>query len=151
MNASADTPATPPTAAAPGTSEIRAAVQRLARRLRNERAVDTMSDGQIAVLAWLHHHGSHTLSELAGRERVSAPSMNRTVNCLEETGYITRTPDDEDRRKVNITLTDAGVAVVQETARRRDAWLDDALDDLGESERRLLQDAVAVMRKVADR
>ena len=28
--------------------------------------------------------------------------MNRTVNCLEETGYMERTADDIDRRKVNI-------------------------------------------------
>ena len=53
--------------------------------------------------------------------------MNRTVNCLEESGYLTRTPDENDRRKVNIALTDAGRDVVEETVRRRDAWLEAAL------------------------
>ena len=79
------------------------------------------------MLGVLYRHGPHTLSELAERERVSAPSMNRTVNCLEESGYLTRTADDVDRRKVNIALTDAGRDVVEETARsQRDAWLDAA-------------------------
>jgi DNA-binding MarR family transcriptional regulator len=95
---------------------------RLARRLRSQRAVDTMSDAQFAVLAALSVHGQHTLGELADRERVSAPSMNRTVNGLEESGYLTRTTDADDRRKVNIALTDAGRAVVEETVRRRGSW-----------------------------
>lgn len=132
-------------------SDFRMATFRLARRLRAERAIDSMSDGQFAVLAALKMHGSHTLGELAERERVTAPSMNRTVNCLEEAGYLTRTPDAADRRKVNITLTPTGLDVVEETVRRRDAWLELALSELLPAERRLLADAAAVMRKVADR
>ena len=113
-------------ASADEASDFRMAIFRLARRLRSQRAVDSMSDGQFAVLAALSNHGPHTLSELADRERVSAPSMNRTVNCLEESGYLTRTPDVADRRKVNIALTDAGRGVVAETVRRRDSWLEQA-------------------------
>lgn len=132
-------------------SELRMATFRLARRLRAERAVDSMSDGQFAVLAALKVHGAHTLGELAERERVTAPSMNRTVNCLEEMGYLTRTPDEADRRKVNIALADAGLAVVEETVRRRDSWLEAALEGLTPEQRTLLGDAAALMREVAAR
>jgi DNA-binding MarR family transcriptional regulator len=124
---------------------------RLARRLRAQRAVDTMSDGQFAVLAALKMNGPHTLGELAERERVTAPSMNRTVNCLEEEGWLTRTTDEQDRRKVNIALTDEGRAVVEETTRRRDAWLEDGLAALTSPERDILSRAAAIMRAVADR
>lgn len=132
-------------------TELRMATFRLARRLRSERAIDTMSDGQFAVLAALKVHGPHTLGELADRERISPPSMNRTVNCLEESGYVARTPDADDRRKVNISLTDAGRDVVEETLRRRNAWLEDALADLTPAQRSLLAAAADVMREVADR
>lgn len=131
-------------------SDLRMATFRLARRLRAQRAVDTMSDGQFAVLAALTVHGEHTLGQLADRERVTAPSMNRTVSLLEEAGYLSRTPDDDDRRKVTIALTDAGRLVVDETVRRRDAWLDGALAALDEDERRILAAAAEIMRKVAD-
>lgn len=131
-------------------SEIRMAVQRLARRLRSERAVETMSDGQLAVLAWLARDTSLTLSELADRERVSAPSMNRTVNCLEDAGYLVRTPDSDDRRRVNITLTDTGAEIIRETARRRDAWFDDILDALSDEDRETLRAAATIMRRAAD-
>ncbi|MDF2556110.1 MAG: MarR family transcriptional regulator [Microbacterium sp.] len=132
-------------------SELRMATFKLARRLRAQRAVDSMSDGQFAVLATLKVHGDHTLGELAGRERVTAPSMNRTVNCLEESGYLARTPDDQDRRKVNIALTPAGRAVVDETVRRRDAWLEEALGHLSPDERSVLAHAARIMQGVAER
>ena len=91
ISMSPETPApAAPDLSAPA-AELRMATFRLARRLRSQRAVDTMSDAQFAVLAALSVHGQHTLGELADRERVSAPSMNRTVNGLEESGYLTRT------------------------------------------------------------
>lgn len=124
---------------------------KLARRLRAQRAVDTMSDGQFAVLANLKVHGDHTLGELAQRERVTAPSMNRTVNCLEESGYLARTPDEHDRRKVNISLTTTGRAVVDETVRRRDAWLEEELAHLTPGQRDVLAQAAVIMRGVAER
>jgi DNA-binding MarR family transcriptional regulator len=132
-------------------SDFRLATFRLARRLRSQRAVDSMSDAQFAVLAALKVYGPHTLGELADRERVSAPSMNRTVNCLEESGYLSRTPDDTDRRKVNIELTDAGREVVDETARRRDSWMEHALAELTPAQRATLADAAALMLEVAAR
>lgn len=132
-------------------SDLRMATFRLARRLRAQRAVDSMSDAQFAVLACLHVHGRHTLGELAERERVTAPSMNRTVNCLEESGYLTRTPDENDRRKVNLALTPSGTSVVAETVRRRDAWLEDVLTEMSASQRRTLAAASVIMQEIADR
>jgi len=132
-------------------SELRIATFRLARRMRTQRAVDSMSDGQFAVLAGLFVHGPHTLGDLADRERVSAPSMNRTVNCLQDAGYVRRSADESDGRKVVISLTDEGVAVVDETARRRDAWVEEALADLTPQERQTISDAAKIMQRMVAR
>ena len=132
-------------------ARFRLATFRLARRLRAHRAIDSMSDAQFNVLAVLSMYGDHTLSELAERDRISAPSMNRTVNGLEESGWVTRTVDEADRRKVNISLTEAGRAVVTDTVRKRDAWLDDGFNELTEEERDILLHAAPIMRKLADR
>lgn len=132
-------------------STLRISTFRLARRMRTQRAVDSMSDGQFAVLAALWTHGTHTLGELADRERVSAPSMNRTVNCLQELGYITRSADENDGRKVVIALTESGRAVVAETARRRDAWVEAALEELTPQERATIADAADIMARMAAR
>jgi DNA-binding MarR family transcriptional regulator len=132
-------------------SDLRIATFRLARRMRTQRAVDSMSDGQFAVLAGLFIHGPHTLTELADRERVSAPAMNRTVNCLQDAGYVTRSADENDGRKVVIDLTDDGRAVVDETARRRDAWVEEALAEIEPSEREILAKAAAIMQRMVAR
>jgi DNA-binding MarR family transcriptional regulator len=132
-------------------SDLRIATFRLARRLRTQRAIDSMSDGQFAVLAALWVHGPHTLGELAERERVSAPSMNRTVNCLQDSGYVARSADESDGRKVVISLTDTGRSVVDETARRRDAWVESALADLSADERETLARAAEIMNAMVAR
>jgi DNA-binding MarR family transcriptional regulator len=135
----------------PAASRLRIATFRLARRMRTQRAVDSMSDGQFAVLAALRVHGPHTLGELAERERVSAPSMNRTVNCLQESGYIVRGADERDGRKVVISLTPEGEAVVEETARRRDAWVEASLAELTPAERETLAAAAEIMERMVAR
>ena len=141
----------PPDDLSAAASQLRIATFRLARRMRTQKAVDSMSDGQFAVLAGLFIHGPHTLGELADRERVSAPSMNRTVNCLQESGYVRRSADETDGRKVVISLTDEGRSVVDETARRRDAWVEEALAELTPRERRTLAAAAVVMQRMVAR
>ena len=130
-------------------SELRLATFRLGRRIRAEKSDEALSDGQIAVLGNLYRNGTQTLGQLAERERVSAPSMNRTVNCLEEGGYLTRVADDVDRRKVNIALTEAGRAVVKATISKRDAWLTNRLRELSREDREVLARAAELMGGLA--
>lgn len=130
-------------------AQLRIGVFRFARRMRTERSVDSMSDGQFAVLAGLYLHGPRTLGQLAERERVSPPSMNRTVNCLQDAGYVARSADDSDGRKVVITITDAGRSVVDETTRRRDAWVETVLADVSEHDRMTLAAAAEILQRLA--
>ncbi|HEU4465081.1 MAG TPA: MarR family transcriptional regulator [Agromyces sp.] len=128
---------------------LRMATLRLARRLRAERVDPSLSDGQFAVLGWLHKQGPLTLTQLAERERVSAPSMNRTVNCLEETGYLVREADEADRRRSNIRLTDTGRDIVATTLKKRDAWLTTRLRELSKEDRAALARAAELMGDLA--
>lgn len=133
--------------------ELRLATFRLARRLRRERATDALSDAQLAVLAALRLHGRHTLSALAERERVTPPSMTNLVNGMAELGYVVRVPDEADRRRVHVEITDAGNDVVLTTIRRREEMLAEALAALEftDSELATLRAASELMRKVAER
>ena len=132
-------------------SELRLATFRLGRRIRAEKSVEALSDGQIAVLGNLYRNGTQTLGQLAERERVSAPSMNRTVNCLQDSGYIVRGADERDGRKVVISLTPEGEAVVEETARRRDEWVESSLAELAPAERDTLAAAAEIMERMVAR
>ncbi|KJL27421.1 MarR family transcriptional regulator [Microbacterium azadirachtae] len=137
-------------------SELRLATFRLARRLRSVRAVDSrntaMSDAQLAVLAALRAHGRHSLTALADRERVTAPTMSAVVTGLEEQGYVTRIPDDQDRRRVHVEITAAGEKVVTETFERRTRLIMTEITelDLTDDELRVLHEASILMRKLAE-
>lgn len=130
-------------------AEVRLAVFRLSRRLRLEKTDDELSDTQFGVLAVLNRFGPHTLSALAERERVTAPSMNRTVNYLEGRGYLRRDADEVDRRRSNIVITDAGAAVVRETIAKRDAWLTSRIRRLPAEERAVLVQAAEILGRIA--
>ncbi|WP_353114189.1 MarR family transcriptional regulator [Microbacterium sp.] len=134
-------------------TDLRLAVFRLARRLRCARAVDAMSDAQLAVLAALRTHGRHTVTALAERERVTPPSMSAMVNGLEEQGYVQRTPDEDDRRRVQVEITEKGAEVVAGTIRERDELLAGMLAelDLSPDEVALLGEASALMRRLVER
>lgn len=130
-------------------TELRMAVFRLARRLRVEKSDDDLSDGQFGVLAVLNRFGPHTLSMLAERERVSPPSMNRTVNFLEGRGYVRRDADAADRRRSNILITAEGAAVVRETIAKRDAWLTSRIRGLPAEDRAVLASATEILDRLA--
>jgi DNA-binding MarR family transcriptional regulator len=128
---------------------LRAGVMRLARRLRAEKADHELSDSQFVVLALLLRDGPTSPGRLAEVERVTAPSMNRTVNCLVESGYAERSPAPDDGRRVTVSITDAGRTVVQETRRQRNAWLSLRLDELTADERATLGEAAALLGRMA--
>jgi DNA-binding MarR family transcriptional regulator len=129
---------------------LRIGVARLSRRLRAEKADDELSDAQTSALAFLVREGALTIGELSERERVKPPSMNRTINHLEAAGYVRRTPDADDGRKVVVTVTESGLALVTETRRRRDAWLHKRLRTLTPEQRSTLADAAVILRQLAD-
>ena len=131
-------------------SELRASVIRLARRLRAEKADDGLTDGQTPVLGVLAVRGAQTLSQLSEIERVTLPSMNRTVGALVAAGYVERHPSTEDRRKVLLSLSAAGQDVVRETRRRRDEWLCGRLETLTPGQRSALVEAAAVLQGLAE-
>ena len=87
--------------------DLRLAVMRLSRRLRNQRVDTSVTLTHLAALSTLKRHGPMSPGELAGHERVQPPSMTRVVVALEGMGLVTRTPHPTDGRQVVIE-PDAG-------------------------------------------
>jgi DNA-binding MarR family transcriptional regulator len=130
--------------------ELRIAILRLSRRMRLERAGADVTDGQLSVLFVLWKEGAQTLGSLSEHERVTPPSMNRTVNALVEAKLVTRTGAPDDGRKVLIQATDAGIEVASETKRRRVAWFATKLAALDSDDRAALDAAAPILRTLAD-
>ena len=130
-------------------SELRVPVMRLARRLRLERSSEDYTLNQLSAMAVLDRGGDLTAGELAAIERVTPPSMTRTVNSLVDAGLAVRRPHDTDGRQVLIGLTDQARAVLAEDRRRRDQWLTQRLDELDPADRELLARVAPLLDSLA--
>jgi DNA-binding MarR family transcriptional regulator len=130
--------------------ELRMALQRIARRIRNNRGDDSIGDSQMGVLFRLDRIGDTSPGVLAEHEHVTPPSINRTLNGLEERGLVRRSPSPDDARKVSVSLTDAGRALLAETRRLRTAWFSRRIADLDPDDRALLAAAMPVLQKLSD-
>lgn len=131
-------------------SDLRIAIMRLSRRLRQERTETELSGSQFSTLGWIAAEGPVTIGRLAELERVTAPSMNRTVNCLADAGYVTRSASPDDGRKVLVSTTESGEAIVRETRRRRDAWFAKRFATLTPAERETLAEATTILRRLTE-
>src|SRR3954452_16070576 len=132
-------------------SELRLSVMRLRRRLSNERHPDNpLSMGAMAVLGCLFRNGDLPIGELAAHARVQPPSMTRTVNALEEGGYVSRRAHETDGRQVVVVLSERGRTTLLADRARRDAWLARRLRGLTPDERDILRRAAPLLEQLAN-
>ena len=129
--------------------DLRLAVMRFSRRLRNQRVDQSVTLTHLAALSTLKRHGAMSPGELAGHERVQPPSMTRVVVALEGMGLVTRSPHPTDGWQVVIDLTPAAEELLTAEARAREAWLTDTLEQLSAQERTVLREAAVIMDELA--
>ncbi len=130
--------------------ELRVLIQKVARRIRAERAGEGISDSQLGVLWRLASEGRCTPGGLATAEKVSAPSMNRSLNALEASGLVQREPSGDDARMVWVTITPAGDHLIAETRRLRQQWFHAQLEALSPEQRSALEQVRPILRRLAD-
>lgn len=129
-------------------TELRAVLGQLLRRLRTENARPT---SQLAVLGRLDRGGPQTTSGLAAAEHMRPQSMAEVVAELQADGLVDRTPDPDDRRQLLVGLTQEGHDFIRRERRRREDWLTQAIaEELSPREQALLEQAVGLLRRLAE-
>jgi DNA-binding MarR family transcriptional regulator len=129
-------------------SQLRLAVLRLSRRLRQQ-TVGEITPSQMSALSVVANHGELSLGELATIERIAPPSMTRIAARLEERGLLERHVDAADRRIARVAVSPAGEAILAETRSRHDAFLAARLRDFTPEERALLAKALPLLERLA--
>jgi len=129
--------------------QLRAALHPLWRRLTADR---TISVGKLGILGYLAKHGPATASTLSAAEKVTPQAITTAVREMEALGLVARTPDERDRRRIWIELTDTGRArLAKERAIGAD-WLQEAITArLTSEEEKTLEALIPILHKlVAD-
>ena len=90
------------------------------------------------------------VSELADLEHMSRPTMSAHVKRLEAAGWIERqAPDSDDKRRVGLKITPAGVKAVDAVRRQRADWLAGQIAGLAPDTREALAAAVGALGEIA--
>jgi DNA-binding MarR family transcriptional regulator len=124
-------------------AEFMEAFDGFARAVRRARGATTPANGhgltlsQYALLQPLSDGGCARVRELADQAGISPSTATRILDVLERREIVIRERHPEDRRAVEVTLTDQGAAMLA----REDEWLRgrrlEYFSSLGSAERRL--------------
>ena len=134
---------------APLANELRLAIHRLTRRLRQQHPDNDLTLTQISALAIIWREGPITAGELAIREQVRPPSITRVVDGLESANMVSRRNNPADGRQVVIQITDEGVGRMETYVEAREAWLAQQLAALSVRDRDVLHRAASILNDLA--
>jgi len=130
-------------------NRLRPALLRLARELRREVHSLGVTGGQVSLLAQISLTPDITASELAERERISAPGMSGHLGRLEAANLIDRTRA-SDRRRIGLRITDEGERVLRSVRKRRTAWLVEHLNGLSDEDRDRIEAAIEPLERLLE-
>lgn len=132
--------------------QMKVAIGRIARRLRQAHEVGELTMSEVSVLSRLDRESPAPPGLLAESERVRPQAMAATLAALERRGMVERTQDPADGRRVLVVPTEAGRAVVRDRRSATIKRLASALDEeFTDAERRRLLAVVPLLDRLAER
>jgi DNA-binding MarR family transcriptional regulator len=132
-------------------SDLRVALGRVVRRLRQGYVVGEATLAEASVLSRLDRDGPATPGCLAELDRVRPQAMGVTLAALVERGLVTRSPDAADGRRVLMSITPAGRQLLTDRRSRSSLAVARALDEgFTPEERRRLIEAIPLLERLAD-
>jgi DNA-binding MarR family transcriptional regulator len=117
---------------------IRRLVQSLRLSARRAQSRAGISGAQLFVLQQLSEADAQSVNELAARTATDQSSVSVVVHRLADRGLVARQADLRDRRRVRLTLTPRGRALLRRSPDSAQRRLVHAIEALGPAERRAL-------------
>ncbi|MBB6407825.1 MarR family winged helix-turn-helix transcriptional regulator [Mesorhizobium sangaii] len=97
------------------------------------------------TLSGLGQHGTMTATALGEQSAMHKTKVSRAVAELERRRWLTRTPDENDRRVEHLTLTKAGLAAYGEMVPLAKAFERGLLEELSNGDRSAIKTALATL------
>ena len=103
-----------------------------------------------SLLIQIRKHKGVGARELAELERISPAAMSGYIARLQKAGLVTRVPDDKDRRRQVLALTDEAEGVLRSVRSRRTAWLAERLERLDPYELAAIDEALDPLSRLLE-
>ncbi len=104
-----------------------------------------LSAGQFPLLIHLARTPDVTQDDLAAHFRIDKGTVARAMRKLEDSGFVYRTPDPENRRRYRLCLTKKGENVLPQALRIADEWEEAICGSSSETEISRLHDTLRTL------
>lgn len=131
--------------ASPGA--IAARFARLVEQLGGDTAAAKAMGQQRDLLAAVQMTEPGTLNQVAARVKRGAPAISRAIDTLVRGGFVDRQADPENRRRLQLRLTDAGREYLNRPP-VADQTLEGRLGKLAASELRALERGIEILERL---
>jgi DNA-binding MarR family transcriptional regulator len=112
--------------------------------------VTVLSLAQCHALVEIGRVNSISLKDLAVILAIDISTTSRTVDGLVKKGYVQRIPSLEDRRSVDISLTESGMVIFETIESNNDTFFADIFDNIPNDEKMMVLHALDVMLAAFD-
>ena len=92
--------------------------------------------------------GTGSISELATAKDISRPAMSQAVEVLVKKGLLTRVQSTQDRRFVELALTEAGNNLLDTVFQETRAWMKERMSALSMDELETIANAMEALKKM---
>jgi MarR family transcriptional regulator for hemolysin len=117
----------------------------LRTEMRSHRTPD-LTVPQFRTLRFINRHPGVSLSDAAEHIGMTLPSMSKIVDGLVTRQLVIRQTHPEDRRRVTLSLTAPGRAMLQATLEATHACLAEVLQQLSEAQQAVIIEAMRMLR-----
>lgn len=93
----------------------------------------------------LIRRGYRTASEIAQAKQISRPAVSQAVETLVQKGLISRRQSQDDRRYVQLELTEEGARTLDQIFGQTRRWMASRMDSLSQEDLQVLSNGMAVL------
>ncbi|MDB5189811.1 MAG: putative transcriptional regulator, MarR family [Parcubacteria group bacterium] len=119
--------------------ELSSLMFEMGRKLKHQISVDGMGPSTYLHLETLRHIqevGQPDMQAVADYLRIKSPSATRLIHALVSDGLLKRIPDANDRRRIELALTPAGVRMLEKATRKRAEAFARVIEPLSSADRK---------------
>ena len=91
-----------------------------------------------------------SMSELATAKNISRPAISQAVDLLVNKGLLTRVQSTQDRRYVELALTEEGNHLLDTVFQETRAWMKERMHALTIQELKTIAEAMEIMKKIME-
>lgn len=107
-----------------------------------------LSPHHFMILRFLSESGRLYMTEIVDSLAISRPQMTASADKLISLGYVSRVPDANDRRKINLVITERGKTLIEQINMEIGQRIDEVLLRLSPQEIVVLEKGLEVFKKL---